>query len=213
MLTLEPSDEDLLELEQSLNDDMCLELLLQDAIAHKPVTKKQMKAKMLSAEESSKQVYLNPSNWNRTRGIALIHAETNTCLGNYSEFIHLKVKDCRKLLREETPIEVNGVEFVTGSWWLPAEVKPEPAQVWHQRIPAIIHLHLSELKVHAPAVPVIVCKSYGNIARCELVEETRFAQWEEEGKSGNILLYLPKGTNVYEVMSRDTKIKIKEIVG
>ena len=38
---------------------------------------------------STQALYLDPKNWTRTRGIALMHAETQTLLGNFSEYIHM----------------------------------------------------------------------------------------------------------------------------
>src|SRR5260221_5092397 len=72
------------------------------------------------------ELFALPENWERTRGIALIHAETETLLRNFSEYCHKTVAGCRKLLREESPITVEAAERVEGSWWLGDSRKPEP---------------------------------------------------------------------------------------
>lgn len=155
-------------------------------------------------------LYTNPDNWTRTRGVALIHAETQTLLGNFDEFIHNSVPNCRRLLRSERPCVVAATEQVSGSWWLGVDRRPEPKQVWHERRPAILHLHLDKLKVHSPACEVVACLSYGGIARVELAADTQFAQ--EDGKQEQ-LLFLPAGTNVLGEMSLDSKINLHAELG
>lgn len=159
---------------------------------------------------STLALFQNADNWTRTRGIALIHEETETLLGNFSEYIHRSVPGCRKLLREELPISVEATERVSGSWWLGAERKIEPKQSWHKQRPAILHLHLDKLRVHSPATEVMVHLSYDSIARCELVADTQFAQ--EDGQQEQ-LLWIPAGTNLLEVMSRDCKINLRTELG
>lgn len=155
-------------------------------------------------------IYLDPENWERTRGVALVHADTQTLLGNFSEYRHRSVVGARKLVRESAPISVSATESVSGSWWLGADRRPEPAQVWHEARRAIVHLHLSELHVHAPACEVLAHLSYGGIARVELAADTQLAQEDGHGEQ---LLFLPKGSNVLEVMSRDCKITLRQEIG
>lgn len=154
-------------------------------------------------------LFLDPQNWERTRGIALIHADTETLLGNFSEYLHRSVPNCRKLVREDSPIAVTATERVSGGWWLGQHRTFEKPKPWHFTRPAIIHLHLSELRVHSPAAEVTVFLSYGSITRVELAADTLFAP---EGEGGEYLLTLPKGTNILEVMSRDCKISLREQV-
>ncbi len=149
---------------------------------------------------STQQLYLDPANWTRTCGVALIHKESQTVLGNFSKYLH--TTGATKLVREEAPIAVTERMEVEGSWWLGAERKVEKREEWHEKRPAIIHLHLDKLAVHAPAVEVIVHLSYGSMARVELATETQFAH---EVESNPTMLWLPAGTNVLEVMSRDCK--------
>ncbi len=151
-------------------------------------------------------LFRNPENWERTRGVALIHAETQTLLGNFSEYIHKTVPNCRKLLREDAPISVSATEQVSGSWWLGAERRSEPKQVWHERREAIVHMHLDKLKLHSPGCAVVACLSYGGLARVELAADTTFAQ--EDGKQEQ-LLFFPQGTNVLPEMSLDSKISLR----
>ncbi len=165
------------------------------------------KATIALPVESENAKYANPENWTRKGGVALIHAETQSLLGNFSEYIH---KDgARKLVREEGPLCVSATEVVEGSWWLGEGRKPEPKQVWHETKMAILHLHLGELGLHSPAVEVVAHLSYGGIARCELAVDTTFAQTE----GVETLVTFAAGTDVLGCMTRDCKIKLRMEVG
>lgn len=160
-------------------------------------------------KQATQALYLDPANWERKRGIALIHEETETVLGNFSEYVHRSVPGCRKLVREESPIAVSARELVSGSWWL-EDIKPEPRQVWHEQRTAFVHLFLDKLRVHSPACEVVVHLSYGSLARVELALETQFAQ--QAGDAAQ-LLTLPAGANVLEVMSSDCKVGLLQDLG
>lgn len=155
---------------------------------------------------STQQLFADMSNYSRVCGVALIHEETETVLGNFSEYKHNTVAGCRKLLREESSISITRTERVSGSWWLGTERTPEPRKEWHEKRSAIIHLHLDKLGVHAPATEVVVHLSYGSVARVELAVETQLAA---EVESDPTMLWLPARTNVLEVMSRDCKIALR----
>ncbi len=154
---------------------------------------------------STTALFADMENYTRTRGVALIHEETETVLGNFSEYVHRTVAGCRKLIREEAPISVSAQERVSGSWWLGEKRTIEPRSEWHEKRPAIIHLHLEKLGVHAPATEVVVHLSYGSVARVELALDTQFAADSSDREE---LLMLPAGTNIIEVMSRDCKIAL-----
>jgi len=168
------------------------------------------KAKAEAPPADPRSLYTNPDNWIRTRGVGLIHADTETLLGSFDEWTHRSVENCRRLVRATAPIQIDAVERVSGSWWIADERKPEPRQEWHTKRPAILHLHLDTLSVHAPAVEVTVCLSYGGIARVELAHETRFAQ---DHKSAEQLLFFPAGTDVLPVMSLESKIALQVELG
>lgn len=193
-----------------------LEQLVNEAVATAKLELKQKTLKrMKHAQEAPgaldvRQLYQNPDNWERTKGIALIHADSQTLLGNYSEYVHRTVPNCRRLVRESNPISISATETVEGSWWLDDTRRPEPQQEWHVRRPAIIHLHLQALGVHSPACEVIACLSYGGLTRVELVEKTQLAQ--EHGKQEQHL-FLPAGTNVLGEMSIDCKIALRVALG
>jgi len=157
-----------------------------------------------------KLLFTLEENWQVGRAIALIHEETGTVLGNFVEHTHRSVAGARKLIRCSIPVAVSAAEYVSGSWWLGEGRRPEPKQEWHTQRECVVHLHLSELGVHSPATLVVAHLSYGSIARVELAHETQFAA---EGETGQLLITLPAGTNILEVMSRDCKIKVREECG
>lgn len=172
------------------------------------VTKKsKAEIRLIEAEKASKQLYLNDIFWRRTRSLALIHEETQTCLGNFAEYVHTQIRDCRKLLREEAPISIEGVEYVSGSWWMASKHKLEPAKLWHERRQVTLALALPELGVKAPKVAVTAHLSNDAIARVELAEKTQFANENET------LIEFPAGTNIYELMDISAKIQLKHELG
>ncbi len=150
-------------------------------------------------------LFTNPANWERTRGIALIHEGTATLLGNFSEYVHKTEAGCRRLVREALPIAVAATEFTS---WLPADApaEVERAEPWHTRQTVILPLHLERLGVQTVLAEVVVCLSYGNMARAELAVDTQF--FAAEG-SPEQLLWLRAGVNILPVLSQDTKINLR----
>ena len=187
-----------------------LDDLFREAKAHILVEKKAKDAKALKVQGDTSALYNNPDNWERKRGIALVHEETETLLGNFSEYVHRSVRNCRRLVREANPIAIQATERVSGSWWVGGEKVPEVRQIWHERREVVLHLHLDELLVHAPACELEVHLSYGSIARVELLRATTFAQVLDAQEQ---LLILPAGTNVLPVMGADCKLNLRKGLG
>lgn len=181
-----------------------MELFASRAEASVRVEKK-ARAKQL-IEEPTRASLLDETQWVKSRGVALVHADTETLLGNFAEYVH--PSGARKLVRETWPIAISAVERVEGSWWLGSERRPEARQEWHNKRPIIMHLHLELLGIHAPAVELMVHISYGGIARCELVTDTLFAS-----EGAEKLVTLPAGINVLEAMNLDAKINLRHEVG
>lgn len=156
-----------------------------------------------------REVFSLPENWERTRGIALVHEESHTLLGNYSEYVHKTVKNCRRLVREHAPISIAATELVSGSWWL-GERRPfvDASMKWNVEREAICDVHLPELGVAHPVTELRVGLYLGGIMRVELAADTQFAS-----PGGETLLSLPKGTNLLECMSTDSKIALRKELG
>ena len=150
-------------------------------------------------------VFTNPDNWVRTRGVALIHEETSTLLGNFSEYVHKTEVGCRRLMREDSPIAVAATEYTD---WLPTKVAEEiePPQAWFTKQTVFLPLHLDKLGVQSAAAEVIVHLAYGNVARVELACDTQFLAADGQPEQ---LLWLSRGVNILLVMSLDSKINLR----
>lgn len=208
----EPTPQELKVLEaQDQLEDNILESLLAEAraaaVAQAPKRRRTADPTQPHAREDHR-LWSDPSNWTRTTGVALMHKETQTLLGNFSEYVHASVKGARKLIREAEPISVTKIEEVTGTWWLGADRTVEPRRQWHETRKAAIKVHLAELGVFAPLVMVTAHLAFGGIARVELDEATEFAD-----SDGRQLMTLPAGTNILPCMTFDGKLFLRREIG
>lgn len=216
---LEPTQEDLEEIEQQesteahrISDFDNLEDLYTDAIIAQRETVKRKKHadpalrdSVAAASKRMRETFSLDENWERTRAVAFIDRDSGTLLGNFSEYLHRSVPGCKKFLREHSPIPVSGVEYVTG--WLGENMamkRDEWGRHEDQR-EAIVDLWLDELMIGSPAVHLIAAVHLGGITRAELATEVQFAS-----QSGNTVLHLPAGTNVFPAMSTDSKIALRK---
>lgn len=189
-----------------------LEDLFQEAaLAHaakNPKTRKaadpSLRNALDAASKTMRELYTLPENWKRSRGVALIDKATQTLVGNFSEYVHVSLKNVRRLVREHTPIPIDATEQVEG--YLGAELERRiRGNSWTTKQPMKADLWMDELMVGAPAVEVTVCLHLGAISRVELDQPTQFAS-----VSGSTIMTLPQGTNVYEQLSTDTRSWLKK---
>ena len=152
--------------------------------------------------------FANPERWTRTRGLALIHLESNTLLGNFSEYRHIRFQDARKLVREDTPMLVEGSEFVSGPQWIEWSDPKIEWERWQEVRQVVIDLHLPELGVRALAVMVDVTLTHGGVSRVELADLTHFHS--DDRRSA---FFLPKHVDVLEGMSFDCKLTLRAELG
>ncbi len=154
--------------------------------------------------------YSDPAYWKRTRGVALLHAETQTLLGNFSEYQHLREPGTTKLVREEGLMPVDQVRSVSGEWYISKiATPPVHREAYHTKRTVFLDLHLDQLRVHSPLVEVIVWLHSGAVDRIELALETVFAADEGEPEA---FLTLSAGTNIREVASRECKMQLKQLL-
>ena len=155
--------------------------------------------------------YANPENWKRTHGVALLHEETQTILGNFSEYQHLHEPATKKLVRETAPMSVTEIRKVSGEWYLEriAEV-PAKREDYHVQRTVILDVALGELKMHSPLVELQVYLHAGAVDRVELALDTVFAADTGEQEC---FLTIPAGTNIREITSRECKIALKRALG
>lgn len=215
MRDLEPNEAELRDaeqLEQTLADEPSWENPLEDLFTEAQLaaipTRKKGKVdpavKPLSDTEKLRKLYNDPANWTRKRGLALIDRQSQTLIGNFSEYVHNTVPNTRKLVREHQPIAIDGTEVVEG--YIGAELEEAiRRQSWDKEYEVIVDLLLDELQVDAHTVPVKVFTRFGATVRVELKEYTQFAS-----ASGNLLLQFPAGTNVFPACSVDTKINLRK---
>ena len=157
--------------------------------------------------QATSELFANPDHWEQQPlGVAIIHEESDTLLGSFVEYIHKTVPKCKKLVRAESPLPVGRTERVSGDWWIEKREEVEEDQPWHTKKMVVVDVLLASLQCHSPAVQLIVHLSYGAMCRAELLEDTTFGQLEGTPEQ---LLFLPKGTNLLPVLSREAKINLK----
>jgi len=165
----------------------------------RPVAVKKVLPDPSKTETAAK--WTDPENWIAGRGIALIHRDSNTLLGNFQELTHRSEQSCRRLVRADSPISIVASEYTD---WLPAAVEEvaaaEPSQ---KRITVILPLLLDKLSAASPIVEVVVCLSFGNMVRVELAVDTQFSAGDDS------LIELRAGVNILPVMAHDSKINLR----
>lgn len=192
-----------------------LEDLLREALAAAPAKRNRArnsfdpaeKPKLSGLGHHSSSYTDGEANWTRTRGVALIHRDSNTLLGNFSEFAH-RHSSARKLVRTEEPLLVEGTEWVSGPQWIEWSREPEAAVAQVVVLEIVADLHLHELGVRAMAATVEVTISYGGVSKVELFDLTHF-----HSDDHRVAFFLPKHLNVLDGLSLDTKLAIRAECG
>lgn len=191
-----------------------LEELLAESLIMQTPAKKRRRATHLgpdlrAIEGRLREQFAFPSaHWARTRCVALMHLETNELIGNFVEYVHVEVRNCRRLVHEPALVSVEGCEYVSGPQWIAwpaelAELEREPVETRE----AVVDLHLDELGLRAFGVTVLCTIRYGGIARVELYDATHF-----HSDDRTHAMFLPKHLNVLSGLSLDTKLNIREQV-
>jgi len=192
-----------------------LDILLSEAVHEynrKKVKPLPDKDRLDRIKETFRSAYEKPENWERTRGVALIHRSkdgTTTLLGNFSEYYHKRNPLARKLVREAAPIPVEAQEFVTGDWWLRKDTLQRINDSNHHEVRiTALDLMLEELQVFAHSVMVRVHLHQGWISRVELGEQTQFVC-----PLNSQFIYFPPGLDVMEGLSMETKMQLRKQLG
>lgn len=76
-------------------------------------------AKVRAAEKRLHEEFAAPENWSHRRFVLLIHRESDRLIGIYSELVHVRVAECRRLVHVEEPVDATalGREYVSGPQW------------------------------------------------------------------------------------------------
>lgn len=175
------------------------------------VTKKVVDPSMRNALDATakkmRETYTLPENWERTRGVALIDKNSNTLIGNFSEYINKIVPKTRKLIREHLPIAIDATEVMDGFLGVELSRRLFIGQSWENEHLATCHVLLDELMVEAPNVQLKLKTRLGVIQRAELINDTQFAS-----VNGETIMVLPAGTNVWEAAAYDTRAAMRRHV-
>ncbi len=148
------------------------------------------KVKACSPAPDTEGIYRNPANWIRGRGIALVHAETQTLLGNFTEYRHRLVADARRLVREVPAPPVEVTEYIHGDWWMIPEEVPLPKRLWKERrLLTLPVADLPHLGVWAKDLSVYAVFGEGSLDRVDLASNSIFG-------GGSVLLNLSAGTDI-----------------
>lgn len=189
------------------DDLLSLDELFSEARAHVRVeaaeAKRKQERKAVDPQKARPQaLYADPANWTRTRGVALIHSESRTLLGNFSEYVHISIPDCRRLVREESPISVSSIEEVSGEWGWTGPVKE-----YHQDSSLSVRELVLSVCLTAPEVNAIAALRVhlqgAGILRVELAEDTHFGSLDQ-------FLALPADTNILPVLAYHSKVNLRE---
>lgn len=157
---------------------------------------------LAASAKTMHELFASAENWERTRGVAVIDRQSNTLLGNYSEYIHKSVKNCRRLVRETTPISVSDTEYVSG--YLGDQIQMiRAAEPWEQSKIVRADVILTT-GVACPSVVLEVRLRFGGILKAELCNDTQFSS-----DDGGLVLTIPASTNVLECMTLDSKLAMR----
>lgn len=187
-----------------------LDELMSDALRQsarrtvKPLPSRDSKAEARDRTKLTSGFYL-PENWEARRSVSLIHRESNTLLGNFTEYVYIPNPRTTKLVRVDTPTATEGTEYVSGDWWLRQDAERAASiKQWIESKDAVIGITLVECGLHCDAAEVTVRLEHGWIARVELKAPTRFTCAQR-----HTFLILQEGLDVLAAMSLDSKLALK----
>ena len=181
--------------------DLSLDQLFAEAKAAMKVQRREAfaaKAKQPTSPPSLEEpsAFANPENWIEGAGVALIHRESQTLLGNFQSFRYKFDRTIRRLVRSQSPISVAGIEEVDFGYE-PPKIPLTSPRVETQEIKTL------DLTLVTPALSarrVLVCVHYYNgwTARVVLVEPTTFTGAGE-------LIQFPAGVEILPVLDRESR--------
>ena len=162
-------------------------------------------ARKAEATPPANRRYDWPENYNRGQNIGLLHKETGTLLGVFSEWIHKTEPDVRKLVREESELPLHAVEEVSGDWGkhTPSRVPytPSASLVYHH---AELTVSLAQDSLTAHVQLEVSCQGIA-ILEARLQSPCTFG-------GPDSILCLPPGTNIFPALSRESKLAIREFI-
>ena len=170
-------------------------------VAKRPrITNQASAAERRSAD--AQQIYADPANWTKGRGIALVHATSQSLMGNFWEWTHNTMPGVRRLIRSAVPIPVTCVEEVDYGYYAEQPMLYHATPRAETVITATLNVMLDFPACAAAGVTLGLHFIDGYTSRVELLSPTVFVE-------GDLLLTLPAGTNILPVMNRATKLETR----
>ena len=167
------------------------------------------KPRAVKSTEPTLEVNLH-SNWVAQRSLALVHQETSTLLGTFTEYTNKHFPGARRLVREFAELPVLSSEYVTGVWGGPSAPTIEaPKRPWNCARTLTVDLVLKDLHVSAAKVLVTAYYGEGTLDAVELAEATTFAS--PPGAIPFSLFNLPAQTDVLAELSIHSINSIKDL--
>ena len=179
------------------------ELFAAAAKSHRAHVKKQ--AGLPPPPADPRKLWTDEANWKAGRILAIVHADTQTLIGNFQELLHLKVLDARRLVRRSGPVVVEGVETVTGIHWIQESYPTAAVTVPVKPLRVVVDTFLNEPAVGAMQAELTIFMDNAGIRRVELSEPTTF-------HGDDWYLELPANVNLMPVMTHETKLVVKHMI-
>lgn len=165
--------------------------------AQKKLTKASAALKIAAQTQTPQSTWTREENWKFQRYVTLLHKETQSCLGNFAEFIHVKHPDARKLVLDDCKTLNPQVEFVDAGpprglvhAGTSHEHKQEARDLWLCYMPDRLQA----------ATRVDLHYAYGKLVSVRLCKNTDF--WSQEPNTRRCLA-LPAGTNILPLLRAD----------
>lgn len=144
--------------------------------------------------ETPLSTWVNPDNWKHFRYLLVIHKETQTALGVYSELLHVKQPNCRRLVLVDEAPAIDATEYVSGDW----ERAQPTLESAHRHLKTILNIALAKLDcVAAYDVPVNIHFFNGKVAGVRLEQDTTFANLP-------LIYSFPAGTDIFLLLSQSS---------
>ena len=177
--------------------DLTLDELFATATAEykKTLTGKQRPAPTIAPTPSTQ--------WQRGFNIRLMHRETNSTLGDFSEW--KQADGTRKLVREpDNSLPIHKLEWISGYWGARHPVPQVYVEADERFGMEILVVLEAEEEYHGTASLTVVIKD-GAVHSAVLLVETSFSSPSE-------ILILPPLFNIYPLLTRTSKIALFEEV-
>lgn len=135
-------------------------------------------------------LYTNPANWTRGRNLALVHRETGTLMGLFTEYSHRTERLTRKLVRAADIQSIDSTELFDGPLFSPPIPKVTSSRLpWHTALRIETSLLISSMQVES-SCSLLFRFGAGCLDSIKLERETLFSN------PSGMYMQLPAGTDL-----------------